>query len=323
MADLTRRQVLIGALGASIAGIAGARAWQHYRQPLARVTTLRHAAYDADLSRHLQEGLERYPAVLSRARSGRVVLKPNFVEYHPGRPINTDVRLVGSLAEAFQRLGAAEVVVAEGPGHLRDTELITRGSGLADVLRDLRVPFVDLNVDPGVPTALPHDKTGFGRLSLAATALSADVLVSVAKLKTHHWAGVTLTMKNLFGVVPSAIYGWPKNPLHHAGIPESILDIWDAVRLDLGVIDGIVGMEGDGPIMGTARPVGVVVMGDNLPAVDATGARLMGLRPERVEYLARSVPLGGTLNPARIEILGDHVEPVPFAVLDHLTYLRP
>ena len=71
--------------------------------------------------------------------------------------------------------------------------------------------------------------------------------------KTHHWTGVTLSMKNLFGLMPGSFYGWPKNVLHYAGLQEAILDIDATVRPQLAIVDGIVGMEGDGPIMGDAR----------------------------------------------------------------------
>src|SRR5436305_14735247 len=101
------------------------------------------------------------------------------------------------------------------------------------------------------------------------------------KLKSHHLAGLTSSMKNLFGVMPGVCYGWPKNVLHHAGIPGSILDINAAVRPSLAIVDGVVGMEGDGPIMGTPVASGVLVMGGNLAAVDATAARLMGFDPWR------------------------------------------
>ena len=69
-------------------------------------------------------------------------------------------------------------------------------------------------------------------------------------MKTHHWAGVTLSLKNLFGTLPGLVYGWPKNDLHWAGIEQSILDIAGAVRPAYSIIDGIVGMEGNGPISG-------------------------------------------------------------------------
>ena len=104
-------------------------------------------------------------------------------------------------------------------------------------------------------------------------------MVSLPKLKTHHWAGVTLSQKNLFGVMPGAVYGWPKNALHHAGLQQAILDIAAAVKPQLAIVDGIVGMEGDGPIMGQPRRSGVIVCGESLPAVDATCARLMAIPP--------------------------------------------
>ena len=95
--------------------------------------------------------------------------------------------------------------------------------------------------------------TTSGRSTCRFRLKRADLVVSLPKLKTHHWAGVTLAMKNLFGVMPGVAYGWPKNVLHHAGIPGSILDINAAVKPALAIVDGIVGMEGDGPIMGTPK----------------------------------------------------------------------
>jgi hypothetical protein len=79
-------------------------------------------------------------------------------------------------------------------------------------------------------------------------------------------------MKNLFGLMPGTVYGWPKNVLHMAGIESSILDIVATVRPHLAIVDGIVGMEGDGPILGDPRAAGVLVMGTSFPAVDATAA---------------------------------------------------
>ena len=72
-------------------------------------------------------------------------------------------------------------------------------------------------------------RTSLPRLALPATLERADLIVSIPKMKTHHWAGVTLSIKNLFGVMPGIFYGWPKNVLHYAGIGPSILDIAAAV----------------------------------------------------------------------------------------------
>ena len=81
--------------------------------------------------------------------------------------------------------------------------------------------------------------------------LTADVFISLPKMKTHHWAGATLSLKNLFGTLPGICYGWPKNELHWRGIPNSIVDIALTQTPHLAIVDGIVGMEGDGPLVGT------------------------------------------------------------------------
>ena len=148
----------------------------------------------------------------------------------------------------------ARSFVAEGQGHCRDSLLRPRAVGAGTG----RSPSRSSNSSTSTTTTSYSSPTGSGFTSLAEAGASrltlrrADLIVSMPKMKTHHWAGVTLSMKNLFGVMPGVYYGWPKNVLHHAGIPESILDINAAVRPHLAIVDGIIGMEGDGPIMGTA-----------------------------------------------------------------------
>src|SRR5262245_65199038 len=80
-------------------------------------------------------------------RGKRVLLKPNMVEYERGTAINTNPRVVAAAAAAMLRAGAREVVVGEAPGHRRDIEYLLAGTGMDDVLTDLRLRFVDLNHD--------------------------------------------------------------------------------------------------------------------------------------------------------------------------------
>jgi uncharacterized protein (DUF362 family) len=116
--------------------------------------------------------------------------------------------------------------------------------------------------------------------------------VSLAKMKTHHWAGATLAMKNLFGLVPGSVYGWPKNKLHYVGIPRSIAELNRTFRNTFALVDGIVGMEGNGPIQGRPKRAGVMVMGWDLAAVDSTCCRIMGIDPAKVAYLRLASALG-------------------------------
>ena len=133
------------------------------------------------------------------------------------------------------------------------------------------------------------------------------MLISLPKLKTHHWAGATLSLKNLFGTLPGICYGWPKNELHWRGIDNSIVDIALTRTPDLAIVDGIIGMEGDGPLNGTAQAAGRPGHGLDLVAVDATCCRLMQLDPERIGYLVLGYRKKlGLLRETEIQQLGEH-----------------
>ena len=80
---------------------------------------------------------------------------------------------------------------------------------------------------------------GRDALLMPVEVLKSDLVVSMAKLKTHHWAGMTAAMKNLFGLVPGAVYGWPKNLLHYCGIDASILDLNATIRPTFAIVDAI------------------------------------------------------------------------------------
>ncbi len=242
-------------------------------------------------------------------RGRTVVLKPNLVEYHKGKVINTDPRFVDAVIQLFTSEGATKITVAEGPGHWRNVQFLVNESGLGDVLRKHDVAFVDINHDE------PRKMLNFGRttgleyLYISKTVSEADVFVSLPKLKTHHWAGATLSLKNLFGTLPGICYGWPKNELHWRGIPKSIVDIACTNTPHMAIVDGIVGMEGDGPLNGTAKPFGALIMGIDLVAVDATCCRLMKLPVERIPtiVLAHQKRLGN-MREEQIQQLGASIE---------------
>lgn len=263
------------------------------------------ASYDLDLAEIIGRGIE---TLRVSVKGLRVLLKPNLVEYEAGTIINTHAAVVGGAARAILRAGAREVVVAEGPGHRRDTEYLVASTGLYDHLRDSKLRFVDLNHDDIRPVSLRSRFMRLDQIMLPAELLQADLVVTMPKLKTHHWAVMTGSMKNLFGVVPGAVYGWPKNILHFRGIENSILDLAATVRPQLSIVDGIVGMEGDGPIMGTPKHVGVIAMGTDPVAVDATCSRLIGFDPARIDYLSKASEFLGNINEDRIDQRAERLE---------------
>ena len=197
-------------------------------------------------------------------------------------------------------------------------------SGMGPMLAEASLPFVDLNHDRLLHVDNRLGLTRLTELVLPGSLQEVDLVVSMPKLKTHHWAGVTLSMKNLFGVMPGVHYGWPKNVLHACGIEQSILDIYATVLPQLAIVDGIIGMEGDGPIMGSPKNAGVLVLGTNLPAVDATSTRLMGLDPFKIDYLQFCQGRLGPIDESQIVQRGEKIEATAqkFALLPHPLFDR-
>jgi len=289
--------------------------------PRSAVALLPASSYDGDLDGTIRRGLD---LLGTSVRGKRVFLKPNLVEYEANTAINTHPHVVAAAATAFLGAGAREVIVGEGPGHRRDIEYLLAGTGLDDVVREMRLRFVDLNHDDVREVPLKSRYTKLESMWLPVELLQSDFIVSMPKLKTHHWAGMTASMKNLFGTVPGAVYGWPKNPLHVHGIEQSIIDLVATIKPQLTIVDAIVGMEGDGPIMGRPREVGMIAMGADLVAVDATCARIIGFDPRRMPYLAVASKFLGNIDEAKIEQRGEQPSRyrTQFDVIDAMKRLR-
>jgi uncharacterized protein (DUF362 family) len=282
--------------------------------------------YDGPLASTIRDGLEACGLSGGMFRGKRVLLKPNLVE--PSRRIphmTTHPAVIVAAAEVFSGWGAT-VAVGEAPGHMRDTRCALAESGVYEALHDARIAFADLNYED---IAWRRNRSRFSPLAglyLPRSVVEADFVVSMPKLKTHHWVGLTASMKNFYGVLPGIKYGWPKNVLHHNGIPQTVVDINCALPSTLAIVDAIDCMEGDGPILGSMKPMGLILVGASLPSVDATAARIMGLEPSRVTYLGMAPRRLGPIADDRIEQRGERWQSVasPFHMLmeEHLQRLR-
>jgi uncharacterized protein (DUF362 family) len=252
------------------------------RFPVGNVTIAKAASYSMDVYGIVLRMIRNHKLDV---RGKRIVLKPNLVEFDSHTAINTHPVVVHAAYEAFRKLGAASVTIAEGPGHRRGTLDLADAAGYFETVQQFEANFTDLNTDAVSQRVIPNPESKLKSLYLPHTVLDCDLLVSLPKMKTHHWAGATLAMKNLFGLVPGGVYGWPKNVLHWAGIPESIVDLHHLFPRQFAIVDGIVGMEGNGPIQGTPKAAGVLVAGSDVAAVDATCCRIMGIDPRKIDYL--------------------------------------
>jgi uncharacterized protein (DUF362 family) len=285
------------------------------------VSIVRAPVYDQRIYATIRRMVEEHRL---EVRGRHVVIKPNLVEFEPDCSINTHPLLVHAAFEAFRGMGAASVRIAEGPGHRRNTLDLAEAAGYFKILPRFEDVFVDLNLDDVTRVRPTRQFSQLGALYLPNTALGADLLVSMPKMKTHHWVGATLAMKNLFGVVPGGIYGWPKNVLHWAGINESIADLHAAFPRQFAIVDGIVGMEGNGPIQGTPKRVGVLVAGSDRVAVDATCCRIMRIEPFKVGYLRLASGGGAYITERNIRQIGESLSAVatPFALIPEFQSFR-
>ena len=254
---MRRRDFLLGSTAAL--GLAGCGRTAVPRPP-SPVNITRAAAYSQDIYGTMRRVLAEYKL---NVRGRRVVLKPNLVEFEPESAINTHPMLVHATLEAFRELGHR--------WRLRRAP--------AAGARSIWPP--------------PPDISRLRSLYLPHTVLGSDLLVSMPKMKTHHWAGATPSMKNLFGIVPGGVYGWPKNVLHWAGIHQRLRTCTRCFRITSRFVDGIVGMDGNGPIQERPKPAGVIVSGHDPVAVDATCCRIMQIEPSRIEYLTLAGGLEG------------------------------
>jgi len=320
-----RRAWLAGA-GATAVGLAGAGLANRWLQRPAPVFLARNQRYAGPLVNTIREGLRSVGFDPARVRGRRVLLKPNLVEPTRDAPyIVTQPAVVLAAVEVFRAWGA-EVAVGEGPGHVRDTEQALVESGLGEALRSERVEFVDLNYAEVQRAPNRGGLSELAEFQFPTAVATADLIVSMPKLKTHHWVGLTASMKNLYGTLPGLVYGWPKNVLHFAGIPQTVIDINASLPERIAIVDGILCMEGDGPIMGTPKPMGLLAVGLNPTALDATLARIVGLDPARVPYLKMADGRLGPIDPVRIPQRGEPWEGLvdPFEILDepHLQDMR-
>ncbi|MBI5651729.1 MAG: DUF362 domain-containing protein [Chloroflexi bacterium] len=270
-----------------------------------RVALATCATYDADVLAALARVWR--DAQMPDLRGQRVVLKPNLVDFVAGYPTFTHPRVTRAVIQFAREQGARAIVVGDGSAFRRDAEAILDATGYTEMLARENVPFVDLNYDDLVSIPLKGGYAKMQKLFVARTVAEADLLISLPKLKTHHWTQLSASVKNLFGIVPGIKYGWPKNTLHVRGIQFFLAELVDSLPTRAcAVVDGIVGLEGDGPIFGEAVPSGVLIAGTSLLAVDATCARLIGFDPAAIDYLNFAAWAGiGAIAESKIELAGE------------------
>ena len=221
------------------------------------------------------------------------VIKPNLCNAkNPHGMVITDFRILEAVIRIIgEKTDNITVVESDNISDTADNRAAK--SGLLDKLDELGVGFMTLTGDDYEA----HEVAG-KKLRLPRTVLDADYFVNLPKIKTEGHVSVTLSIKNLFGVLQRR-----KKSVLHKKLNDILPYLAKAVRHDLIVVDGLVAMEGNGPLIGTPREMGVIVAGRSPVSVDALCARLMGFDPREIPHIAKAHEMGvGEMDP---EVLGD------------------
>jgi len=261
---------------------------------------------NGNISRAVEEAIDLLGGMNSLTRGrNKIMLKPNLVADSPD--CTTKVVVVKTLAQLMQRAGK-EVMIGEGSAAASSFNVInneifrTRKKeildgmqqhvfdvlGYTEMAKSLKIPLVNLHSGEMVEVPL---KNGFaaGSVKIHKTLTELDLLCSVPMMKTHVLATVTLAMKNLIGLYPGTEYYSVRSWLHDRaaeagspGIAYEVIDMNNAVRTGLSVIDASIAMEGDGPTGAPLVEMGLIIAGTSPLATDMVGATLMGFEQNEI-----------------------------------------
>ena len=229
----------------------------------------------------------------------QIVIKPN-VAFHKDLygAINTDLRVLDAVIRVAKE-HSNNVLVVESDSTSNPAEIRMEQSGAMGVIRKNGVSFLNLSRDEIVNVEIDNKK-----IRLPRTVLDAPYFINVPKLKTHETTIITVALKNMFGLLPEK----SKAAFYHPILEEIIPLINRAVRQDLIVVDGIIGMEGKGPIVGTPVKMNVILCGRDPVTVDSIAAHIMGFNPRGIKTIVKTHEGGlGEIDLSKIEVLG--VEP--------------
>ncbi|KPJ53578.1 hypothetical protein AMJ39_04190 [candidate division TA06 bacterium DG_24] len=223
----------------------------------------------------------------------RVVIKPNLLAgREPQAAVTTHPALVCAVARHVAELGAHPIIAdsPSGPFSTAELQSVYRSTGMETASRESGAALscdVELVEQP-----VPGGKA-ISRARLLHAILSADLIINLPKLKTHGLTLLTGGVKNMFGAVPGrekAQYHlrWPDR----SDFSEMLVDIWMLTAPGLTVMDGIVGMEGNGPGGGDPRWLGVLIAGTSSLSVDMVAAAVVGIPPMEVTTTRAAIARG-------------------------------
>jgi len=264
-------------------------------QPVVALT--RCASYDREkVDAAVQAAIDHLGGIEAFVKPGqRVLIKPNLVRaLPPDRAATTHPAVVMAVARLVREAGATPLIVESpgGPYTPASLRACYRKTGLWEAAE---AEGIALNLDTGsLQVSFPEAKV-LHRIDVVAPLTQCDLVINVPKLKTHNLTGLTMGVKNLFGLVPGALkIGYHAKLQEKRRFCEGLIDILLYVRPALQVMDAVIAMEGEGPTGGKPRALGAIVASADALALDIVGASLVGYDPLSVATIEAAAQRGLT-----------------------------
>ncbi len=229
-------------------------------------------------------------------KGSRVVIKPNLVSRKkPSEAATTDPAVLAAVVRLLTEKGVDDILIAESPGGAYTRALLKSVYSVCGVADACEGTPARLNYDTSfTDTEFPQGRT-VKSFPLINPILSADLIISLPKLKTHAMTSYTGAVKNLFGAIP----GTHKAELHFRlddrdAFCSMLVDLYECVsRVPvLSIMDGVVGMEGDGPTAGKNRFIGLIGASYNAHALDFVCSQVIGYKPQEVPTVREALRRG-------------------------------
>jgi uncharacterized protein (DUF362 family) len=218
----------------------------------------------------------------------RVIIKPNLLQDTPP-PCTTDVRCVEAVARFIREISPGkEIVILEGSGGC-DTERSYKTLGYEEIASSLGIKLLD--VDQVDLKKLEDPEARVYKEIFLPEIIFDSYLISVPSLKDHSIAGVTLSLKNLIGLLPEKHYGnywsYKRSDVHRVGVSSAVADLARYVDIGMSIIDGRLGQQGSHLAGGRhCDPYkNVIIGGYNSLSVDMKGAEVLGHDWRDIEHL--------------------------------------
>ncbi|KGK84146.1 iron-sulfur protein [Desulfosporosinus sp. HMP52] len=263
--------------------------------------------YTADVEKSLREGLLEWGGMSTFVKPGqKVLLKVNLLmKKRPEEAVTTHPSVVEAVVRLVQEVGGIAIIGDSpgGPYTVNALQAIYSKSGLREVAE--RTGAI-LNEDVGQTTVQYPEGKIVKSLTVTNCVLNADVVIPISKLKTHGMMTFTGGVKILFGVIPGLLKAeYHLKMFKISDFADLLVDIASWVNPSLSIMDGIVGMEGDGPSAGNPRNVGALLMSTDPYALDTAAADLIGLKPEKVPTLMAARERGFISRLSELDLVGD------------------